>query len=180
MAQADLLLARHCGAVLLEQRPAALFAMPGNLPQSQLTGAVTEIGMDCIVLYNRRGHPLLLVYRAAALTAALKHPLAQKILGSLGYPLGGTLAGLLDYLGQRVADDPAFPHEIGFFLGYPPADVVGFILYGGRQYKYCGMWKVYSNVDRAKELCSQYCRCRDICCSHVALGGRLCTLKNVV
>ena len=42
------------------------------------------------------------------------------------------------------------PHEVGVFLGYPLNDVKDFIKYKGNNFKICGCWKVYNDV----ELCS--------------------------
>ena len=39
-----------------------------------------------------------------------------------------------------------FPHEIGIFLGYPLADVAGFIRNKGRNCKCIGTWKVYGDA----------------------------------
>lgn len=46
------------------------------------------------------------------------------------------------------------PHEIGFFLGYPYDDVVGFIENKGENSLCSGCWKVYS---RARD--AQACFC---------------------
>ena len=42
-----------------------------------------------------------------------------------------------------------FPHEIGYFLGYPCDDVYEFIAQRGENYKVFGAWKVYANVEQA-------------------------------
>lgn len=38
-----------------------------------------------------------------------------------------------------------FPHEIGFFFGYPAEDVFAFIREKGHNYKLVGDWKVYGD-----------------------------------
>ena len=48
----------------------------------------------------------------------------------------------------------SFPHEIGFFLGYPYEDVIGFIANEGENFLCSGCWKVY-----AKERDAQTCFC---------------------
>jgi hypothetical protein len=53
-----------------------------------------------------------------------------------------------------------FPHEIGIILGYPLGDVEGFIKNKGKDYIYCGMWKVYQDAERAKQLFTLYQRMR--------------------
>lgn len=39
-----------------------------------------------------------------------------------------------------------FPHEMGILLGYPIADVMGFIENNGKNFLHIGYWKVYSNL----------------------------------
>ena len=55
-----------------------------------------------------------------------------------------------------------FPHEIGLFLGYPPADVDGFI-HRHDECRLVGAWKVYSDVDRARLTFDRFKRCTRIC-----------------
>ena len=64
---------------------------------------------------------------------------------------------------ERLRENEEFPHEIGLFLGYPPADVDGF-MHRKEHFKLCGMWKVYDDVDGAVR---QFVRCRH--CTEVYL-----------
>ena len=73
------------------------------------------------------------------------------------------LEEMLDALQLRLTCG-AFPHEIGLFLGYPPEDVEGFRLHRGRDYKLCGCWKVYSDVEGARQCFRRYDRCRAALC----------------
>jgi hypothetical protein len=87
-----------------------------------------------------------------------------------------TSAGLeaqLCYLAGRFRESEEFPHEIGFFLGYPPEDVLGFIRHRGAHCKLCGMWKVYSDVEKARFLFSEYARCRQRLLEYIREGGTI-------
>ena len=55
-----------------------------------------------------------------------------------------------------------FPHEIGFFLGYPYEDVIGFIQNRGQNYLEVGPWKVYANQSQARWTFARYRRCARI------------------
>ena len=55
-----------------------------------------------------------------------------------------------------------FPHEIGFFLGYPYEDVIGFIENRGQNYLEVGPWKVYANQNQARRTFARYRRCARI------------------
>ncbi len=52
-----------------------------------------------------------------------------------------------------------FPHEIGYFLGYPYDDVHEFIVQRGENYKIFGAWKVYTNVEQALATFDAYRAC---------------------
>ena len=75
-----------------------------------------------------------------------------------------------------VAGSGGFPHEVGLFLGYPAEDVEGFRRHGGQGYKYSGLWKVYSDVERAQRCFRQYGCCRRALCRRLEAGCRLVQL----
>lgn len=53
----------------------------------------------------------------------------------------------------------AFPHEIGFFLGYPYEDVIGFIQNEGQDFLCSGCWKVYCREEEAQSCFERYKSC---------------------
>ena len=81
-------------------------------------------------------------------------------------------------LGQRFreyrkAQNLLFPHEMGVFLGYPMADVKGFIKYEGKNYLYSGYWKVYENVEERKQLFENYEQVRRVFIQEAEKGKNL-------
>ena len=52
-----------------------------------------------------------------------------------------------------------FPHELGYFLGYPYADVAEFIRQHGENYLEFGMWKIYTEREQALKTFARYKRC---------------------
>ena len=70
-----------------------------------------------------------------------------------------------------------FPHEIGYFLGYPYDDVHEFIVQHGENYKIFGPWKVYTNVGQALATFESYHACTQHL-THVYQQG--CTLGQLV
>ena len=114
---------------------------------------------------------LLLVYREDRLARQLADPAVAAMLEQAGYPPGGGPAAMLGHLRRRLEAGGGFPHEMGLFLGYPPEDVRGFWENGGRNYKYSGVWKVYSDdVEGARAAFRRYSRCRDAICKRLAGG----------
>lgn len=69
----------------------------------------------------------------------------------------------LEELFKRLSYQKGFPHEVGFFLGYPFEDVISFEQNQGRNCKYCGLWKSYCNPEEAKKCCAQYKQCSQMC-----------------
>jgi hypothetical protein len=92
---------------------------------------------------------------------------------SLGY-VDMDLMKILDKFSRRFAlymkERGAFPHELGILLGYPVADVVGFMENGGKNFLYSGYWKVYSDLQGALDTFVQYRNAKDIV-THLVSGG---------
>ena len=76
--------------------------------------------------------------------------------------LPGTADELLDQLAERLCCEGDFPHEIGVFLGYPLADVIGFIQNRGKNFTACGYWKVYTDPTAAQAEFDRYKKCERI------------------
>ena len=119
-------------------------------------------GLRILPLRWREGKALLYLYRPKRLERDLRDPLSQKLLSECGYTradVGACLSRLI----ARLKADEGFPHEVGLFLGYPPADVDGF-MHRKDECKLCGLWKVYDDVESAAR---QFSRCRH--CTEVYL-----------
>ena len=107
---------------------------------------------------------LLYVYRPARLGAILGQAAPRALLDAVGYPAAGGCRGCLDHLCARLRQGGEFPHEIGVFLDYPLADVVGFIRNRGKNSTFTGYWKSYQDPEQAQ---AQYARLRK--CTEVYL-----------
>lgn len=62
---------------------------------------------------------------------------------------------------ETTQGESEFPHEIGLVLGYPPADVAGFIAQKGTGYLACGGWKAYSEPQGVLETFQRNRRCTE-------------------
>ena len=176
MAQSfDQLLARHCAPALAGIKPANLISCSKadypNLPAllEEQCPKLEERGIRLDVLCQCDRRFLVLVYRPEVLRKYLAQKDVARLLTKAGYAPKSGVDTCLRRLRNRL-ESGEFPHEVGLFLGYPPEDVVGFCRYCGQKYKYCGHWKVYGDVDRAKALFEQYDRCRDALCRRVGMG----------
>lgn len=152
---------------------------------TQCNHELAPLGIHLSVLVWRPCGALVYAYRPQALAAYLADPRAKTALAKEGYDTGNlplclahlasriTLASnnaaecacgqtrcALDY--QAHCDNDCaceFPHEIGYFLGYPYDDVHEFIAQHGENYKVFGAWKVYTNVEQALTTFDSYRAC---------------------
>lgn len=179
-------LALHCAPALTGLAPANLVALATerfpNLDglleayHARLSGG----GLALLPLCRCRSRVLLLVCRPSFLACRLKERHAAAYLSDLGYPVAQGLEACLEVLRRRLNRGGDFPHEIGLFLGYPLADVVGFCALGGACAKYSGYWKVYGNVDDAKRRFRRFDESRAALCRGLAEGRPLLQLLGIV
>ncbi|MDR0669475.1 MAG: DUF3793 family protein, partial [Treponema sp.] len=172
----ETLLARYGAPVLLGKKPAALFAVPQDVSRQDVSRydmSRQDAGAGGLRFLNLRrpGHgPLVFAFRPRLLEATLENPQVRRALEGFGYPVSGGLEALLRRLDRRVRESPEFPHEIGFFLGYPPHDVLGFIDNRGAGSKLGGPWKVYDDVEGAAALFKEYAHCKRRLLDHLGRG----------
>lgn len=146
---------------------------------------LNPFGIHLSVLVWRPCGALVYAYRPNSLATYLADPRAKTALAKEGYDTGN-LSACLVHLASRITlasnnaaecacgqtrcalDHQAhcdngctceFPHEIGYFLGYPYDDVHEFIVQHGENYKVFGPWKVYTNVGQALATFDAYRAC---------------------
>lgn len=173
------ILAYFCSPVLLGEKMSNLVSI------SKLENFAIEKAVD---LYNEKfekfkirlkticecgSRMLILVYNEESLGKHLiEDERITQLLSIFGYKKSKSLGYYLNILSVRMKKY-SFPHEIGIFLGYPIEDVLGFIEHGGKNYKYSGYWKVYSDVDKALKLFDRYEKLRNFVMEKIELGCNL-------
>ncbi len=152
---------------------------------AQCNRELEPLGIHLSVLVWRPCGALVYVYRPKSLATYLADPRAKAALAKEGYDTSD-LSTCLVHLASRItlASNNAaecacgqarctlaqqgscsndcvcdFPHEIGYFLGYPYDDVREFIAQRGENYKVFGAWKVYTNVEQALATFDAYRAC---------------------
>lgn len=95
-----------------------------------------------------------LFYNEKLLEKIIKDEECIKFLNICGYHKNDNLMDYLSLLKFRYNN--FLPHEIGLFLGFPLWDVVDYIKNNGKNYIYCGYWKVYSNLNYAIDMFERY------------------------
>lgn len=127
-------------------------------------------GLKSRILCCCGNRTLMLVYREEMLGKRLSDGNAREILAKYGYCDDFSVEECLERLSARVREGGDFPHEIGIFLGYPIDDVKGFIENKGDNFKLCGAWKVYRNVESAQRTFENYNKCRRFLCNKLDEG----------
>lgn len=123
-------------------------------------------GIYLLPLISFKSCVLLYIFRPSSLAKILKNPYALDLLEKLNYDVS-SVSGLIKSLKMRLesyVNNDDFPHEIGFFLGYPSDDVISFFENKGKNYLLSGPWKVYHDVCSAKCLFDKHKKCTNIYC----------------
>ena len=118
-----------------------------------------------------KNRTLILLYNEKLLTKRLKEKESRDILLNYGYDIDFKLENDLVHLSDSIAKNNDFPHEIGIFLGYPIEDVAGFIEHKGDNFKLCGCWKVYGDIEKAKRMFKSFDNCRAFLCNKLNQGN---------
>lgn len=113
-----------------------------------------HLGLQFFELKKTHDWLLVLFYDYSMLEETTSSHTNQSFLHKMGYEHADTLDERLLCLKKRFKR--MCPHEIGVFLGIPIEDVYGFIRHKGRGFLMCKYWKVYHNLEQAKNLFECY------------------------
>ena len=167
----DKLLVEFCAPALMGVKPANLFrycssdSLQVYQEIANWNEALSKFGICLTVLKEcpLNNSYLIYIYRKQLLEPILENVDVQAFLKKCGYNPDDELEKMLSTLSSHLCLAQEFPHEIGIFLGYPLADVVGFIENQGRDYVYCGYWKVYGDLKSAVKCFDIYKNCTSYC-----------------
>ena len=174
----EMALAYHAAPTLMGEKCGSLlslseeeFDIAGNA--ELFLGQMRSRGLRMRIIPKKCGRSLVYVYSQELLEKRLQCKAVRRFLAGCGYSVTDGTEELLDRLCERLRAD-SFPHEIGIFLDYPLEDVEGFIRNCGQGCKFCGMWKVYGDVESAKRKFERFRCCRAELCGQLEKGKRLC------
>ncbi len=157
----------HCSPTLAGIKTANLFTVKcQDMAELQnyiqgLGKTFSKKGISVRIVKQKIGTALIYIYRENMLKNDLANFSAKKILIKYGYRDFSPSSAIERLIG-RLNSYEEFPHEIGLFLGYPPADVEGFICHKGKNCKLCRYWKVYGDEEDALIKFAKYDKCRAI------------------
>ncbi len=165
-------------AVIHYASPALCGIKPANL--LSLSAEEFEDGLGIIERFNEEfldeekfikpipvstNRVLIFIYNKRILEAMISSGSGKKYLEEKNYPVELGIQAVLEYLFKKLSPEgnKNFPHEVGFFLGYPVEDVILFEKNYGRGSKFTGSWKVYGNVKESGRLMENYRKCTEYC-----------------
>lgn len=170
--KASVMLALNCAPILKGSKAACIVTVKPH-EFSVIRDMLKNTGLSYRLLKTGRNHSILYLYRENQLYKYMCQAGVTEFLKKYGY-YGVSIEEMLDILSDRILlygdGKIEFPHEIGIFLGYPIADVKGFIENEGKNFVYSGYWKVYENVAEAMRLFRQYDMEREMAVREVIRG----------
>lgn len=155
------LLISHCAPTLAGIKVANMFMYNGSNPYRDVkhwNNILNAFGLKLMIIKKSENKALIYIYRVSMLSHLLNLAEIQNFLKDYGYTNFDDMSSILNQLVKRFKYS-SFPHEIGIFLGYPLEDVKMFILNKGKNYKCCGIWKVYCNEKKSTEIFESYKHC---------------------
>lgn len=171
----------HCAPTLAGLKTANMFTYSFSSMDElkekleKVNETLNKKGVFAEIIKIRECRALVYVYRKERLQKDLRKEGVWELIRQYGYP-SCDLLECLEHLKSRLAVYECFPHEIGVFLDYPLADVLGFIEHGGKNCKCCGIWKVYSNECETKQLFARFKKCTSVYIKVFARGRSLTQL----
>ncbi len=165
-------LAYSCAPCFAGLKPANLVSIPASLCQqlsSLDVAALNSKGFFIKELCRCKKCSQILLYNKKELEALFFQKELTVAIEEFGYSCEQSLDEKLNRLAERMCHNhkffgckkkASFPHEIGFFLGYPVYDVLEYYKNSGKDYLFSGYWKVYSNPEKAAEIFSLYNECK--------------------
>lgn len=113
-----------------------------------------RFSLEVLELKKTTFNVIVLFYNRRAMLDIIVNDENLEFLKGQGYRKTNNLDEYLNELKVRFQN--LCPHEIGIFLGIPIKDVIGFIENKGYNYLLNGYWKVYYDLESAKETFKLY------------------------
>lgn len=161
------MIAELCSPTLFKVKCANLFNCEYETKESlirqiqEMNARLASKGIHMMILgYPSKGRALIYIFRPSMLQSKMDEPETRELMEELGYK-DHRIGNCLNVLRDKFSEHSEFPHEIGCFLGYPCVDVKGFM--NNEPCTYHGVWKVYGDVEKAKELFELYDTCTKKC-----------------
>lgn len=173
MSETEYMIGRDCGITYAGIKPASLICVKKSeyRGMKKISDLFEKRGFKAVPLKGNIKRVAVLIYNERALGDILFSSEIKNFLAGYGYRYENVKEAV-ETLKIRMKKE-VFPHEIGVFLGYPLADVMGFIENPHGGFKLCGYWKVYENEGKAAETFARFRRCSECILKRMDRGERL-------
>ena len=152
----------QCAPVLAEIKVSNLLILDQANPLTIMEN-LDGTGLSVEYLYSGARKSVWLIYWMEGMNEIINRPEHQSFLRKLGYQdfsWDSVFRCLKTRYKAYFESKSPYPHELGLLLGYPLADVVGFIKHKGKNFLCSGYWKVYENAEEAKKTFERYRKVR--------------------
>lgn len=181
----EFVLAQYCMPTICKRKPSNLIQINKRLILDSYTEfyklletEVMQFECNNSIIFENDRMAIILIYNMQLLDMLLLNDNVMAFLKS--YQYNDKSLNIIEYLNHfkeryllYCKNEGVFPHEIGIFLGYPLADVEGFIKNHGQNYILNGFWKVYQDREKAEEIFVMYQRLREIAIKLLLDGKKL-------
>lgn len=175
-------IARQCAPVLAGVKPSNLLI----IEKTELSSVVKTLegtGVCEKLLWWENGKSVWLIYRKEQIEMLLGQNEIAAFFKTYGYTkltcineiLGRLKKRYISYLDKRMD----FPHEIGLLLGYPMADVEGYIFHKGKNSLLNGYWKVYGDAEAARKIFDVYTQVKQFIVDEIRDGKNFRQILSV-
>lgn len=169
----------YCGPTLMGIKPASLFSLK-NVYISNNKNEIALIyeqihkkGLDIIEIRRCNDSTLIFIFNESQIYSLINDKILLRLY-MLGYPKSKDPRKYLYYMLWKLKyDKKEFPHEIGYFLGFPYKDADAFIENKGKNCKLCGCWKSYVDCDNANLVFQKYNMLKNCCLDRVRQGAEI-------
>lgn len=131
---------------------------------------IGSINLKFVELRESDKSIILLIYDELILENILNQKPHMKFLSNMGYPYNACVDDYVNTLKFRY-EKYHCPHELGLFLGIPFDDVKDFIDCTTKKCLLCGYWKVYNDLNNAKEIFNKYDKVKEYTIKNVLKGN---------
>lgn len=183
------ILANSCMPTLLGVKPSCMVTVMKKYTENlhiliqMLENEIHVFQCEYQVMYEDELSYTLFLYHPESMKQILKNEECHPLLMNYGYHFtDSVIKDTIERLMSRYAEyktlNREFPHELGVLLGYPIDDVIAYIRNEGKNYKACGYWKVYYNVEQAEELFAFFKLVREEAMQILCSGRQLMEMKT--
>ena len=142
-------IALQCAPLLTGVKISNLLTVTSHRKQ-EAAGLFEGTAVSCYMLYESREKTTFLLYLRSGLMEYLAETDVKRLMERFGYhamKLERILERVSEKYTSHMDGTGGFPHEIGLLLGYPPADVLGFIQNNQSECK-----RIFRGYSQAREM----------------------------